>query len=156
MRIIIFLVIFSLFINGCYSLRKKFVRKKQYKEEPVYIDFKNYPDVPSKDLYYNYYLLVIGWIDDLKDSLLGVENSKRQKRAIDEAIRNLEQCMAFLNQDGKEKIYPLYKELLDIKKDIYSGYDNLKKNFILSKIDNFKKRFQANFSYSKAQDFFIE
>jgi len=156
MRTIIFLLIFSLFINGCYSLRKKFVRKKQYKEEPVYVDFKTYPDVPSKDLYYNYYLLVIGWVDDLKDSLLGIENSKRQKRAIDEAIRNLEQCMAFLNQDGKEKIYPLYKELVDIKKDIYSGYDKLKKNFILSKIEHFKKNFQSDFSYSKVQDFFIE
>ena len=89
-----------IFVNsGCHSIRKKFIRKKKSKEEvPVYIDFKDYPEIPSREAYIDYYLFVEGWLEELVGALKKGFSYKRQKRSIDEAIMNFEQIFIITRQ----------------------------------------------------------
>jgi hypothetical protein len=161
MRKVLILLLIGIILStgGCTSLRKKFIRKKKYqKEEPVYINFKDYPAKPSRDAYVDYFLFVKGWLDDLTESLR-VErlnagyNNKRERRAINGAVMNLEQMISFFNQDGKEKIYPLYVELVKIK-DTLEKDPNMspaRRTIVLNKIEHFRREFEAEFKYSEAQ-----
>ncbi|MCQ9205579.1 MAG: hypothetical protein NG737_04630 [Omnitrophica bacterium] len=140
---------------GCSSLRKKFIRKKkQQKEIPVYVDFKDYPAKPSRKAYIDYYLFVRGWLDDLTETLERGISYKRQRRAINEAIMNLEQMISFYNTEGKDKIYPLYEELVRIRQDIKNSpnMSQIRKNSLIRRIKNFKRRFEKNFNYTDAQE----
>jgi len=140
--------------GGCHSLRKKFTRKKKYeKEPPVYIDFKDYPSSPSREDYINYYLFVRGWLDDFKETLHKGISHKRAKRAVNEAIMNFQQIISFFNEEGKEEAYPLYEELLDIKKQVerIPNMSVTKRNSVARKVENLKRRFEQKFSYTDAK-----
>jgi len=159
-KILILVLVGIIFLtSGCYSLRKKFVRKKKYgKEEPVYINFKDYPAKPSRDAYVDYFLFVKGWIDDLTESLR-VErlnagyNNKRERRAINGAVMNLEQIISFFNQEGKEKIYPLYVELVKVRDTMEKepNMSSARRSLMLQRIEHFRRAFEAEFKYSEAQ-----
>ena len=66
---------------------------------------------------------------------------------------NLEQIMSFYNDKGKEKIYPVYQNFISIKKDIskFPNMSQMQKNFLISRIDHIKRRFEADFNYIDAQ-----
>lgn len=159
-KILILLLVGIMFsTSGCYTLRKKFIRKKKVQqEEPVYINFKDYPAKPSRDAYVDYFLFVKGWTDDLMESLK-IErlntgyNNKREKRAINGAVMNLEQIISFFNQEGKEKIYPLYVDLVKVK-DTLEKEPNMspaRRSLMLQKVEHFRRAFEAEFKYSEAQ-----
>ena len=154
-RITIFLLILIVFsTSGCYTLRKKFVRKKKYTEEaPVYVNFKDYPAKPSRDAYIDYYLFVRGWLDELEEALREGGSLKREKRAINEAIMNLEQIVSFFKPEGKEKIYPLYAELLAMRKEVENNPNlgEMQRNSLISKIEHFTRKFEAGFKYTEAE-----
>jgi len=154
-KLITFVLITILFC-GCYTLRKKFMRKKKsQEEEPVYVDFKDYPKASSKQLYNDYYLYVKAWLDDLIESLSlvdesNISNYKREKRAIEEALRNLEQIMYIFNQEGKNNLRPLYEELLSLKEKISPDTSDVERSRILIRVELLKMKFDNNFKYSKA------
>ncbi|MFA5271241.1 MAG: hypothetical protein WC412_02740 [Candidatus Omnitrophota bacterium] len=150
-------IIFS--TSGCYTIRKKFIRKKTaQQEEPVYVNFKDYPNKPSREAYVDYFIFVKGWLDDLSESLQierlnrGYSN-KRERRAINEAVMNLEQIIAFFNQEGKEKIYPLYKDLVKIRDKMEKdpGMSAIERSRILQKIEHFRREFEGEFNYRQAE-----
>lgn len=148
---IYFIVTSILFTSGCHTLRKKFIRKKRYKKEtPVYVDFKDYPAKPSRQAYIDYYLFVRGWLDELAESLKRGLSFKREKRAISQALMNFEQMLSFYDLEGKKKIYPLYEELLAIKKEIEKNpnTNEVKRNFLIRKIEYFKRRFEKDCNYT--------
>lgn len=151
----IFVLITALFLtSGCYTLRKKFIRKKKYqKEEPVYVNFKDYPTKPSREAYLDYYLFVKGWLSELSESLSKGYSIKREKRAIKEATMNMEQMISFFNKQGQEKIYPLYEDLVKIKGTIETNPNltSVERNTLVQKIEYFRRRFEADFKYSNAQ-----
>ena len=106
----------------------------------------------------DYFLFVKGWLDDLTESLR-IErlntgyNNKRERRAINGAVMNLEQMISFFNQEGKEKIYPLYVELVKIK-DTMEKDPNMspaRRTIVLNKLEHFRREFEAEFKYSEAQ-----
>ena len=154
-KAIIFIIILAVFsTSGCHTLRKKFIRKKKSKEEtPVYVDFKDYPRKPSRDAYIDYYIFVRGWLDELIETLEQGGRYKRQKRAINEAIMNVEQIISYYNQEGKEKVYPLYEDLLAIRREIERNPDMnlMKRNSTIKKTEYFKRRFEAEFNYTDAE-----
>lgn len=154
-KILIFiLLVVMIFGSGCHSLRKKFVRKKKdTKETPVYINFKQYPQLPSRQAYVDYYLFVKGWLEDLVNALQDADSRKKEKRAVNEAIMNLEQIIYFYNQDGKENIYPLYEELLSVKGDIYKGIsmNEIKRDMLAVKVDRIRRNFESGFNYNDAK-----
>jgi hypothetical protein len=145
-------VVFS--SSGCYALRKKFIRKKKYKEDPtVYVDFKKYPDVPSDQAYIDYYLFVRGWIDELTQALKKRVSFKRQKRSIEEILMNIEQMMACYNQEGKDEIYPLYEDFLGVRDEVIKAphMSELKTNSLIKRLEHFKRKFESDFNYTDAK-----
>jgi hypothetical protein len=130
------------------------VRKRKHKKElPVYVNFKDYTSKLSRDTYIDYYLFVRGWLEELIDALGKGKSFKRAKRAIDEATMNFEQVISFFNQQGKEKIYPLYKELGEIRKEIEKvpNMSKVKRNYFIRKIEILKREFETNFNYVDAE-----
>ncbi len=153
-KIIILLILLVGLNSGCYNIRQKFIRKKKEKEElPVYVDFKDYPQAPSRQAYIDYYLFVRGWLGELTSALNKGLSYKRQKRAINESVMNLEQIISFYNLEGKNKIYPFYEELLEIRKDIQRcpNMSDTKKNSLIRQIERFKRNFEREFNYSDAE-----
>lgn len=151
-RISIFILIVMISLTaGCHSFRKKFIREKKYKKDPpVYVDFKDYPEKPSRKAYINYYLFVRGWLDELTEALKKGISCKRQKRAVNEAIMNLEQIISFCNQEGKDKIYPLYEELLGIREELVKSpnMSAARRNLFIRKIERLKRKFERDFNYA--------
>jgi predicted RND superfamily exporter protein len=154
-NVLLFCLIFIILSTcGCYNIRKKFVRKKKYQQEtPVYVAFKDYPTKPSREAYVDYYLFVKGWLEDLAEALRKGSSFKREKRAINEAIMNLEQIISFYNEEGKNKIYPLYEELLAIKKKIEGSpnMNEVRRGAIIGEIEHVKRKFEAEFNYTDAE-----
>ncbi len=149
----ILLFIFSSQFLGCYALRKKFVRKRKKEvPPPLYLELKEYPKVPTKEMYDEYYLFVRGWLDELIKTIEEGVSSKRQKKSIDEAIQNLEQIIYFYNEEGKKAIQPIYKELVLIREKVYDPYFIRSSNssYVIRKISKLKREFEKNFSYEKA------
>jgi hypothetical protein len=119
----------------------------------VYVDFKDYPTKPSRDVYIDYYLFVRGWLDELTGALERGTSNKKERRAINEAIMNLEQIISFYNTDGKDAIYPLYEELLAIRKEVETSPNmaDVRKNALIKRIEYFKRRFEKDFNYKDAE-----
>lgn len=154
-KFVVILVLIICVLNcGCYGLRKKFVRKRRTpKEAPVYIDFQQYPEKFTKQAYVDYYLFVRGWLDELIGACEKNDSFKRKKRAIDEAIMNIEQIISAFNSDGKNAIYPIYEELRAIQKDIEQqpNMSQVKCNDIIRQTQNVKRRFEKEFNYTDAE-----
>ncbi|MBN3039996.1 MAG: hypothetical protein JW867_02605 [Candidatus Omnitrophica bacterium] len=154
-KISIFLILVMVFsICGCNSLRKKFIRKKKNtKEPPVYIDFKDYPEKPTKEAYTDYYLFVRGWLDELIGALEQNDSFKRKKRAINEAVMNIEQIISFFSEEGREAAYPLYEEMTSIRTEIESrpNMSDINSNDVKRRSESVKRRFEKSFTYSDAE-----
>ena len=152
--LIFFLVAMVSLTSGCHSLRKKFIRKKKYeKEAPVYVNFKDYPTKPSQGAYINYYLFVRGWLDDLTEALRKGVSYKRQRRAINEAIVDLEQIIAFYDTEGKDAVYPIYEELQGFREAMKKSpnMSEIKRNSLIRKIEKLKRKFEKDFNYNDAE-----
>jgi hypothetical protein len=152
--LIILLIAMVSLTSGCYSLRKKFIRKKKYEEEPAYVTFKEYPTKPTREVYVDYYLFIRGWLEELEDSLQRGLGYTRQKRAINETVMNFEQIMIFFDSpEAKEKINPLYEELLKIQTEVEQGasMSDMKRNSLLRDVEKFKRRFEKDFNYTDAE-----
>jgi len=154
-RVLVLLLITMVCVtSGCHNLRKKFIRKKKQKKEiAVYVDFKDYPEKPSREAYINYYLFVRGWIDDLAEALKQGVSYKRQRRAINEAIMNLEQIITFYSTEGKDAVYPIYEGLQDLRAEMVKSpnMSEAKSNLFVRKVEQLKRRFEKDFNYSDVE-----
>jgi hypothetical protein len=154
----LFLILVMVFdLGGCTALRRKFVRKRRKDlPPPLYLDLKEYPTTPTQDMYHQYWLFVRGWLEELSMSLEANSNAKRQRKAIDEAVINLEQIIYFYNEEGKQAIDPIYQELLAIRKDVHSPYFNSAMNtsIVRKRIAKAKRNFERDFTYDKASIWF--
>ena len=145
----IFIVI-TIFLSGCYSLRKKFVRKRKSKKpQPVYVDFKEYPPDNPQDLYDNYYLFAAAWMDEIVNGLSGSYNYKRQRHAFSEVMHNLDRINSIFTEEGKSKLKPIYDEMSVLNKKFSPNMTNMDKNFILRRIEVIRLKFGKNFTHSK-------
>lgn len=152
---VIYLLLILVFFNcGCHSFRKKFIRKKKHeKEPPVYINFKDYQSGLTREGYINYYLFVRGWLDELIGALERNESFKRKKRAIDEAVMNMEQIIYYFNDQGREEVYPIHQGLVAIQEQIMAqpNMSTIKSNSLTRKTQSFKRRFEKGFNYTDAE-----
>lgn len=152
--LILLMLVLTVSWTGCVSLRKKFVRKSKAEQEPqVYVDFKEYPNKPSVDAYRDYLMFTSGWLDELQQALEKKVSLKRERRAINEAIMNVEQIASFFNKAGQEKITPVYKEMLQLRLDIErnSNSNEIENNRLAKKAEKLKLQLQSEFSFSDAQ-----
>ncbi|MBN2121011.1 MAG: hypothetical protein JW734_08180 [Candidatus Omnitrophica bacterium] len=151
--IAVFVLIMVFDFTGCMALRKKFVRKRRKEvPPPLYLELKEYPKVPTSDMYHQYWLFVRGWLDELNASMEEGANAKRQKKSIDEAFMNLEQIIYYYNEEGKKAIDPIYKEMVSIRTAVHDPYFSSSENFVLMKrrVSKVKRDFEKGFTYEKA------
>lgn len=152
--IIFTLIVFLL--SGCQTIPKKFRRKRKVqKEEPVYVDFKEYSQGSSSELYDDYYLFVDGWLDECIESFNGIKNYKREKRALNEALHNLEQILEIFNQEGKSKLKPLYDELSSINSKLTPNSNEIFYLRITLQLQHLRRSFRRGFSYSKVSAWLV-
>ena len=86
------ILFFVLAACGCSTMRKKFVRAKHKKvDTAVYVDYKDYDQVPSLENYKDYYLFAQAWLSEASQSLSSSGNRKKQAQAFSEARVNVEQ-----------------------------------------------------------------
>jgi hypothetical protein len=152
--IIYLLIFFMVFTSGCHNLRKKFIRKKRnVKEAQVYIDFKDYPETLTREGYIDYYLFVRGWLDELIGAFEKSDSYKRKRRAITEAVTNMEQIIYFFNREGKDAIYPIYEQLKTIKFEIEKqpNMSQISTNTLMRKTESTKRKFEKEFNYTDAE-----
>lgn len=148
---LIFFILFG--ACGCASLRKKFVRKRRKDAAPpLYLELKDYPHVPTQDMYHQYWLFVRGWLDELRLSIEEDSNKKRQLKAADEALMNFEQIVYFFNEQGKEIIAPLKQELVSIRETVHDPYfsSSMNTTIIVRRISKAKREFERDYTYDKA------
>ncbi len=155
-RIILFIIVSLMLVlnSGCQSLRKKFIRKEKKEEVPVYISPKEYPEKPTREIYIDYYLYTKGWLDELAKALQKGISYKRQKRAIEEAVMNLDQIISFFNQEGKDNILPLQSELKKIEEEIkrVPNLSRIKRDSLIREIQNIKRDFDSNYTYTDVKE----
>jgi len=150
---IILALLVILDFTGCHALRKKFVRKRRKdKPPPLYLELKDYPQAPTKDMYDQYCLYVRGWLDELMHTIEEKSNAKRQKKSIDEAVMNFEQIMYFYNEEGKKAAEPLHSKLLSLREEVHAPYFALSasSSSVIRRISRLKRDFEKNFSYEDA------
>jgi len=144
-----------LFSAGCYSLRKKFIRKKSVeKEDAVYVDFKKYEAAEASGAYKDYELFFNSWLDEALKTINTTSNRKRVRRCLDEALINLEHMVSLCNRAGRNSFYHMYKDLSMIKSDFkdnppVTSFDN---NSYIQRITAVKSQFFTRFRYSLMED----
>jgi hypothetical protein len=154
-KICFLLIALIIFSSGCYTLRRKFVRKNTKAEEiKVYLDLKNYPSAStSAEDYQDNVLYLNGWLDEAYNNLTENGNRKRVRHSLAQAVESMENIIDLYNDDGKRFVKHLYEDLKEIR-------DNFSKNSALTAIDcnAFKNRIEAlkasfaqNFSYREAK-----
>jgi hypothetical protein len=98
---------------GCETLPKKFIRKKKapaHVASVVYLDEGSYEKRFSNEYYYkNHYTLWKTWHDDVLKNLTG--NSKKLRRASEEAYSHLEQMGNYLKPERQAQLKPMVDTL---------------------------------------------
>ena len=146
---VIFIAIIALF-TGCYSVRRKFIRKKESEEpHPVYVDFKEYPKERPNNLYDNYYLFAEAWMDEIINGLSGSYNYKRQRYAFNEIIRNLKKMDDIFAKEGRDKLKPIYNEIVNLSKKVSPNMTNIDRIFILRRMEAIEMKFSEGFKHSR-------
>ena len=140
--------------TGCESLPKKFIRKKTQPEHTaavVYIEKGPYQKKFSNEYYYKmHYTLWKTWHDEVLDNLGG--NSKKIKRASEEAYSHLDQMGKYLNPRKQDKLTELTEELkvfVDAFQD--DRYSRSELPAMKSDLDRIKRRVANDFYYEKVK-----
>lgn len=139
---------------GCEAFVRKFTRKpkkeKLPKEELVIApeEYKG-PVMAKEDLYRQYFLFWKSWHDELITSLAPNTNHKKQIDCIAEAIKNLINLKALLNEEKQKKLNTYIDQLTNLKnsitKDIYGNMTV--KNRLAA--EHIKRNILRDFSYRK-------
>lgn len=137
---------------GCAGVRKKFVRARQTEKEPVvYVDYKEYSQVPSRENYKNYYVFAQGWLSEALQSLATNGNRKKQRQAFSEALVNMEQMLYFLDEEGKAELSVLYRRVQAVQEDtaVIAG-NEMKKTLAVNELEFLIREFKRKFTMSNA------
>ena len=118
-KICFLLIALIIFLPGCYTLRKKFVRKNAKAEEiKVYLNLKNYPGAAtSAEDYQDNVLYLNGWLDEAFNNLTENGNRKRVRHSLAQAVESMENIIDAYNDEGKLFIQHLYEDLKGIRDD---------------------------------------
>lgn len=147
-----FFLVACISMDGCYSVRKKFIRKRKKEEEPqVYLFLKDYTNIPAEKVYRDYYVFVRGWLDELYKSLQEGISQKRNKKAIDEAMVNFSQMTYFLDEEGKKASQELFDEFMSIREYLYTAAVIPDASRWADKVDRLKRKFEKAMSYEAVQ-----
>ena len=123
-KICFLLIALIIFSSGCYTLRRKFVRKNTKAEEiKVYLDLKNYPSAStSAEDYQDNVLYLNGWLDEAYNNLTENGNRKRVRHSLAQAVESMENIIDLYNDDGKRFVKHLYDDLKEIQTSLFGCF----------------------------------
>ena len=142
---------------GCDAFVRKFTRKpnkENIPQEEMVLAPEEYkgPNMSKEELYRQYFLFWKSWSDELMEALMQGKSQKKQLDCAQEAIKNLENLKAFLDEDTQRKLGIYIGRLKDLKnaisKDLYgNNAQNSAHDAERLKIDILQK-----FSYDKIKN----
>jgi hypothetical protein len=158
LRAIIVLLCVMLFVCGCESLAKKFVRKSKKQADPMQamvLSPEVYPDsAADKEGSYRHYLALWGgWHDELINSLSDRTGSRhREIESAQGAIDNLLAMQGFFVQDKQSVVGgylgPMNALRSEIEKDIYGR----NRQAACIKAESLKRRINGALQYDQVKD----
>lgn len=118
----IFVVACVVLLTGCETLRKKFTRKRKQaaSAEPIVIvprDYSAHP-FPNDVLYKQYFVYWKSWNQELVSSLTDMENYKKIKSCVDQALTNLKKMQTYLQDDKAQELDVYVKKTDDLRSRI--------------------------------------
>ena len=157
-QIIILAACCSLLITsiGCEAFVRKFTRKTKRRtapEEMVLVpeEYKG-PQMTKEEQYRQYFLFWRCWHDELLNSLSSGINHKKQINCAQEAIENLINLRALLNEYKREKLDVYIGQLRELKdsiaKDLYGS--NIARN--RRDGERIRRKIFREFSYNKVSE----
>jgi len=143
-------------IMGCDAFVRKFTRKPKKtdipQEEMVLVPQEYKPTMNSEQAYRQYFMFWKSWADELIESLLQKRSQKKQIDCVNEAIKNLLNLKALLNEEKQKKLDIYITQLKElqgaISKDLYGT--NSAANAQVA--DRIKKNILRFFSYNKIRE----
>ncbi len=143
-------------IIGCDAFVRKFTRKPKKtdipQEEMVLVPQEYKPTMNSEQAYRQYFMFWKSWADELVESLLQKRSQKKQIDCVNEAIKNLLNLKALLNEEKQKKLDIYITQLKElqgaISKDLYGA--NSAANAQVA--DRIKKNILRLFSYNKIRE----
>lgn len=147
------LLIFISSTFGCDAFRRKFTRKKKYKEivEPVLIPEENAGIFYDNDTKYrNYFAYWRGWHDDLIQAMSGA--SKRRRRySMAQALANLEQMADLLKGEKRKELLTYIQQMKKISQQIETS-QMFQERRVIQQLSNIRLRINKELHYSKVKD----
>ncbi len=140
---------------GCSTLPKKFIRKKKeplHKPAVVFMDEGVSQKQFSNEYYYKtHYTLWRTWHDDMLNNLGG--NSKKLRRAAEEAYSHLEQMSRYLKPEKQAELTVYVNEEDSYRKKFsQGGITEAAANAMHSDIERTRRMVANNFYYDKVKD----
>jgi hypothetical protein len=144
-----------IFVMGCSSLPKKFIRKKPAPEHTpavVYLEQGPYQKKFSNEYYYKtHYTLWKTWQDEILDNLGG--NSKKLQRSAEEAYNHLSSMSQYLKPESQAKLAPLVVEQLKLMGRFQdANYSKSEEASMKSDLERLKRLVANDFYYDKVKD----
>ena len=156
-------VIVSLVVSGCESLRKKFTRQKKKDSEqsdqfiPV-LEPEQYPEKvysPANDYKYHFSLWQV-WQKELSTAVFERESNKRQLYMLNQAIVQvdaLKKLVGAEKQSGLEEVLKGLRTLHGTIENPAPMHDNF---MILNQLKSLDRKMRNNYSFDKIKTSLIE
>jgi len=145
---------------GCDAFVRKFTRKskkdKIAPEELVLVpeEYKG-PQMTKEQLYRRYFLFWQSWQDELISSLSPGGNRKKQFSCSDEALKNMGQMRAMLDDNAKKKLDRYISQTEKLKKDISADIYARAIDINRQRAEGIKRNMLRDFSYDKIKNSLI-
>ena len=142
---------------GCDAFVRKFTRKSKKENQPkqelvlVPEEYKP-PKMTKEEVYRQYFLYWKSWHDELINSLSGGASHKKQIDCANEAIKNLEQLRATLQEANQTKLDVYINQLKDLENEIVQDLygNNISANRLTG--ERIRRSILRDFSYNKIKD----
>lgn len=137
---------------GCATMKKKFIRKKPERviQPVVYTEDKFVKQYSNKYYYSTHFSNWRTWHDELLNSMS--DNTKRQERAVQEALMNLQSMQKQLISPKKEELGAQIAEVREAAALLESGKSASDASVRL-KLERTRRVINSGFYYDKVKDF---
>jgi len=158
-KVLLLVTIYSLLVTlvGCDAFVRKFTRKPKKEnlpvEEMVLVPQEyNGPQMTKEEQYRQYFLFWKSWHDELYESLLQKKSNKKQIDCTQEALKNLLNLKALLNENTQAKLEVYIASLREIKDLIADDIYGNKIYTYIRDVEKIKRGILKDFSYTKIKN----
>jgi len=153
--------IYFLILNliGCDAFVRKFTRKPKKdelpQEEMVLVPEEYKPTMTKEDLYRQYLLYWKSWQDELIESLVNrgasTYNYKKQLSCAEQAIKNLEQLKALLNEEKQKELDKYIVKMRNLQAEIRDNSYPVELLTYRAAAERLRRAILRDFSFNKVK-----